>query len=91
MVLRKVEMTLDAAINNMVSGLIGVFDKDNNGTIDRSELQKAIPMLEDLTRVFKRVENVYQSADKGKAINNTDASAPIPQDRVLGVSGKHYK
>ena len=48
-------------------------------------------MLEDLTRVFKRVENVYQSADEGKAINNTDASAPIPQDRVLGVSGMHYK
>ena len=86
------ENDLMRSVVGQVSGLFQLFDKDGNGRIDKNELRQAIPLLEDLTRVFKRVDNVFQAKEAGgdakSAPNATDANAPIPTDGSLGIYGR---
>ena len=54
----------------------------------RDEVHRAIPVLEDLTRVFKRIDGVARMQDEGQKPKSTDAAAPIPQDGEFSKEGK---
>ena len=56
--------------------------------MSKEEVHRAIPLLEDLARVFKRIDGVFQMENEGKSPNATDYRAPIPQNGALSERGK---
>ena len=79
-------INFEKSIGKQVVSLFRMFDKEEDGGLERKEVKKAITLLEDLLRVFKRVDKVFDPVEGARQLE-ADKNAPLPEDGILYVKG----